>query len=185
MLQGRVVSVSRLILLTGWLSLLCVVASVRAEELSELVALDAAPLLSERKQPVDLSLAVGPMVKGAKGWLPEHSLKLAGSFERVIYRVADSQASQVWGALHLQLLKAGARELFRCEGNACGSNRAWALGQFQSSLLVGRNVYQRYSALVVGEDQFFAFYLTRPAAKPAGGYRLLVLRLSSFTSAKR
>ena len=152
-------------------------SNVYADNLPRELRLEAAPLVTEEKQASRVDFAVGAQIKTKSGWSPERRLHLAGRLDQIIYRVPAANVTQTWTAAVQQLKELGARELFSCAGAACGSDKAWALGHFHSELLLGRPSYQRYSAYLLDQNQYYAIYLSRLSNKPAAEYRLLMRRI--------
>lgn len=111
------------------------------------------------------ALALGRMQRAAGSVAPSSAERLQGHLYRITYQIPDGFDSQeVYGHFRNQLLQAGQRELFACQGRGCGSSNFWANDQFNNRILYGPETSQAYLA---------ATYQSEAAGSPVVGYAAL------------
>lgn len=102
---------------------------------------------SSSEQNAEYRFALGSMKKIDGLWDVEKSQTLIGDVQRFSYRLAAPHRSrEAYEDLTAQLLAKDARQLFQCEGRACGSSAQWANTIFGVRELYGIDRTQFYSA---------------------------------------
>lgn len=93
------------------------------------------------------ALALGRMQRAAGTVAPSNAERFSGNLWRITYRIPDGfDAQEVYNHFRSQLLVAGQRELFACQGRGCGSSNFWANDQFNNRVLYGPEANQSYLA---------------------------------------
>lgn len=133
------------------LALLAILAlQARAEEtpgvLEALAAFPHAQSMERRElQVVDHQIGLGALQKIFGDWEFRDSERLSGTLTRETFQIVDGfAASRVLASMQDLLRERGARELFACEGRACGHAAQWANRVFGQRVLYGRADEQRY-----------------------------------------
>jgi hypothetical protein len=95
----------------------------------------------------DYRLVLGAMEKVNSQWRPEKEQRLEGQLQRKTLLINGGRtAADGYDYYRQQLLKLGARELFRCQARECGSSNSWANAVFHIKQLYGLEQTQFYSA---------------------------------------
>lgn len=101
----------------------------------------------QREDNTVYALALGRMQRAAGTVAPSSAERFSGNLWRVTYRIPDGfDAQEVYNHFRAQLLVAGQRELFACQGRGCGSSNFWANDQFNNRILYGPEANQYYMA---------------------------------------
>ncbi|MDH7945097.1 DUF4892 domain-containing protein [Pseudohongiella sp. SYSU M77423] len=92
-------------------------------------------------------LALGRMQRVTGSVSASESERLQGHLRRITYAIPDGfGAEEVYNHFRSQLLSAGQRELFACQGRGCGSSNYWANDHFNNRILYGPEAGQYYMA---------------------------------------
>ena len=105
-------------------------------------------IVDYRNQPDTVyTLALGRMQRAAGTVAPGDSERFQGTLRRITYQIPDGyDAQEIYNHFRIQLLTAGQRELFACQGRGCGSSNFWANDQFDNRILYGPEANQYYLA---------------------------------------
>jgi hypothetical protein len=103
----------------------------------------------------DHEVGLGALQKVRGEWRFKHSERLSGTLLRYTWLIGNGFSSaEVMTNLLASVEKVpGAKELFACDGRACGRAVQWANRVFNQRVLFGREDLQRYSVFALAGEE--------------------------------